>query len=183
MTFIKFTSCFLYKIRRKNMNFMRCIISLHVKNFQFLNWNLFHKVAESRHFSGSLRGKPSLAVRNRRVHVAATVQALQSFCTVQSSSRCNSFTIKRLVKPAGVLGRLFTVLLLLKRALNRGNARPHLIETQARQCTRATSRHFLRVRVRKAGSSSAVARLAKLCCCGLVQLVTPFQLCLLHKHF
>ena len=152
------------------------------KNLLFLFKNRFHKVAQSSHFSGSFRGKPSLAIRNRRVHVAATVQA-QSFCTVQSSSRCNSFTIKRLVKPAGVPGRLFTVLLQLKRALNRGNARPHLIETQARQYTRATSRHFLRVRVRKAGSSSAVARLAKLCCCGLVQLVTPFQLCLLHKHF
>ena len=79
------------------------------KNLLFLFKNRFHKVAQSSHFSGSFRGKPSLAIRNRRVHVAATVQA-QSFCTVQSSSRCNSFTIKRLVKPAGVLGRLFTVL-------------------------------------------------------------------------
>ena len=103
------------------MNSITYNISLHIKKF-FHFIDIFHNnVAQSSQISGSLQGKPSLAVQNRRVHaVAATVQA-QSFCTVQSSSRCNSFTIKRLVKPsAGVPGRLFTVLLALSRALNRG---------------------------------------------------------------
>ena len=103
------------------MNSITSNISLHIKKF-FHFIDIFHNnVAQSSQISGSLQGKPSLAVQNRRVHaVAATVQA-QSFCTVQSSSRCNSFTIKRLVKPsAGVPGRLFTVLLALSRALNRG---------------------------------------------------------------
>ena len=110
------------------------------KNLLFLFKNRFHKVAQSSHFSGSLRGKPSLAVQNRRVHaVAATVQA-QSFCTVQSSSRCNSFTIKRLVlKPSA--GRawppFYIATCLVEGPESRKNARPHLIEE-----TQANSHNF-----------------------------------------
>ena len=122
------------------MNSITCIKSLQIKKFFHLI-NLFHNnVAESSHFSGSLRGKPSLAVQNRRVHaVAATVQA-QSFCTVQSSSRCNSFTIKRLVlKPSA--GRawppFYIATCLVEGPESRKNARPHLIEE-----TQANSHNF-----------------------------------------